>query len=71
MRDERCVERRYNAPRIASTAAIGIVNTTLHHEHGLLVMQLLGARLGSTALRDRAAASQDQARPLPLPLRAT
>jgi hypothetical protein len=59
------------AAALITTAAIGIVNTTLHHEHGLLAMLLLGAWLGSTALGDRATTAPDQARPLPLPLRAT
>lgn len=39
------------ASALIATVAIGVVNTTLHHEHGLLAMLLLGAWLGSRDLR--------------------
>jgi O-antigen ligase len=42
------------ASALVATVAIGFVNTTLHHEHGLLAMLLLGCWLG--AERKRAAA---------------
>ena len=35
------------ASALIVTVAIGIVNTTLHHEHGLIAMLLLGSWLGS------------------------
>lgn len=41
------------ASALTTTVAIGAVNTTLHHEHGLLAMLLLGAWLGSAQLRGR------------------
>ena len=41
------------ASALVTTVAIGFVNTTLHHEHGLLAMLLLGCWLG--AERKRAA----------------
>ena len=39
------------ASALIVAVAIGVVNTTLHHEHGLLSMLLLGAWLGSRPLR--------------------
>jgi O-antigen ligase len=39
------------ASALIVTVAIGVVNTTLHHEHGLLAMLLLGAWLGSRHVR--------------------
>ncbi|MEO8134237.1 MAG: O-antigen ligase family protein [Betaproteobacteria bacterium] len=38
------------ASALLATVAIGVVNTTLHHEHGLLAMLLLGAWLGHERL---------------------
>jgi len=45
------------ASALMATVAIGVVNTTLHHEHGLLVMLLLGAWLGHERLRASTAAA--------------
>jgi hypothetical protein len=39
------------ASALMATVAIGFVNTTLHHEHGLLAMLLLGCWLGSARKR--------------------
>ena len=39
------------ASALIVTVAIGVVNTTLHHEHGLLAMLLLGAWVGSRDVR--------------------
>jgi O-antigen ligase len=39
------------ASALIATVAIGVVNTTLHHEHGLLAMLLLGAWLGTMQAR--------------------
>lgn len=39
------------ASALITTVAIGVVNTTLHHEHGLLAMLLLGTWLGSRVSR--------------------
>jgi O-antigen ligase len=39
------------ASALATTVAIGFVNTTLHHEHGLLAMLLLGCWLGAERKR--------------------
>jgi O-antigen ligase len=36
---------------LVATVSIGLVNTTLHHEHGLLAMLLLGCWLGARAER--------------------
>ena len=43
------------ASALIVTVAIGIVNTTLHHEHGLIAMLLLGAWLGSRTSAQRPA----------------
>ena len=45
------------ASALIVTVAIGIVNTTLHHEHGLIAMLLLGAWLGSPKAFARRAAA--------------
>ncbi len=47
------------ASALIATVAIGVVNTTLHHEHGLLAMLLLGTWLGSRG--ERAALRQSAA----------
>jgi O-antigen ligase len=39
------------ASALVTTVAIGLVNTTLHHEHGLLAMLFLGCWLGSERKR--------------------
>ena len=39
------------ASALLATIAIGVVNTTLHHENGLLAMALLGAWLGNERLK--------------------
>ena len=44
------------ASALVTTVAIGLVNTTLHHEHGLLAMLFLGCWLGSERRRGVAAA---------------
>lgn len=52
---------------LIATVAIGVVNTTLHHEHGLLAMLLLGAWLGSR--QERAALRLGIARDTMVPAR--
>ena len=49
------------ASALLVTVTIGAVNTTLHHEHGLLAMLLLGAWLGSRELRATQRAAEDSA----------
>jgi O-antigen ligase len=44
------------ASALVTTVAVGFVNTTLHHEHGLLAMLLLGCWLGEERLRRTPAA---------------
>ena len=44
------------ASAFVTTVAIGLVNTTLHHEHGLLAMLFLGCWLGSERRRAAPAA---------------
>lgn len=43
------------ASALLATVAIGVVNTTLHHENGLLAMALLGAWLGNERLNQGSA----------------
>jgi hypothetical protein len=45
------------ASALVTTVVIGFVNTTLHHEHGLLAMLLLGCWIGAERIR-RARAAQ-------------
>lgn len=51
------------ASALIATVAIGVVNTTLHHEHGLLAMLLLGGWLGARGVATRPLAPSAQVGP--------
>ncbi|MEP7083490.1 MAG: O-antigen ligase family protein [Betaproteobacteria bacterium] len=55
------------ASALIATVAIGVVNTTLHHEHGLLSMLLLGCWLGSRHERATLRQASAQVTIVPVP----